>query len=168
MLKLGICLAIVFIACNLYGSQAKPTDDDFTSLLIKDPNHPLRQMLPLLDHIAAYRSKILVDEINKLKTETTELKQTMWRILAAMESGQSSLQESLKDVVPKDLNDRLGRVEDQQTDIQKSLGAQLEMQVNLDKGQQSVLENVQSLDKKLADLYKIISEHHDSQSAELQ
>jgi len=98
-------------------------------------------MLPLLDHVADYRSKNLIAEINLLKKKMTELTGTMTHILAEMKMGQASLQESFTDIVPKDLNDRLGGVEDQWID------------------QKPVLELVQRLNKKLADIHKSNSEH---------
>jgi len=158
MFKLGTYLTIAFIVCNLYGSQANALHEDNCGLL-KDPNLLLKKMLPLVDHVADYRSKNLIAEINLLKKKMTELTGTMTHILAEMKMGQASLQESLKDIVPKDLNDRLCRVEDQQVDIQKSLGAQLDVQINLENDQKSVLELVQSLDKKLADIHKSNSEY---------
>jgi len=140
MFKLGTYLTIAFIVCNLYGSQANALHEDNCGLL-KDPNLLLKKMLPLLDHVADYRSKNLIAEINLLKKKMTELTGTMTHILAEMKMGQASLQESFTDIVPKDLNDRLGGVEDQWID------------------QKPVLELVQRLNKKLADIHKSNSEH---------
>ncbi|XP_070075818.1 CD209 antigen-like protein B [Drosophila takahashii] len=132
MFKIVSYTQFLLIACNLYRSQSESLENVRSVCLLKDPPNQcgefcLSVLEPLLNHIAKHQEQWNTSDALKLNDTQAKLGQ----IQTKLEEQTVSLEDSLV---------RLTRMEAHQTDIQKALGSQLEVQINLEKEQKSLTE----------------------------
>ncbi|XP_016987980.1 CD209 antigen-like protein B [Drosophila rhopaloa] len=138
MLKIRTYFLYAFIAWNLRGCQSEDQDNARSVCLLQDPPNQcgefcLSVLEPLLDHIAKHQEQWNTSDALKLNDTQGKLD----RIQTRIEAQTSSLEKSLKKVLPEDFKERLTRMEVHQSDMQKSMGLLLEVQTRLEKEQKS-------------------------------
>ncbi|XP_017015063.2 C-type lectin domain family 4 member M-like [Drosophila takahashii] len=141
MFKIGTYTLYLLIAWHLCEGQSESQEDVRSVCLLKDPPNQcgefcLSVLEPLLNHIAKHQEQWNTSDALKLNDTQAKLD----RIQTKLEGQTVSLEDSLKKVLPQDFQERLTRMEAHQTDIQKAMGSQLEVQINLEKEQKSLME----------------------------
>ncbi|KAH8351917.1 hypothetical protein KR084_000597 [Drosophila pseudotakahashii] len=137
MFKIGTYTLYLVIAWNLRGFQSESRDNARSVCLLKDPPNQcgdfcLSVLEPLLNHIAKHQEQWNTSDALKLNDTQAKLD----GIQTKLEGQTASLEDSLI---------RLTRMEAHQSDIQKSMGSQLEVQINLEKEQKSLMETFKNM-----------------------
>ncbi|KAH8351919.1 hypothetical protein KR084_000599 [Drosophila pseudotakahashii] len=146
MFKIGTYTLYLLVAWNLCISQSESLDNAQSVCLLKDPPNQcgefcLSVLEPLLNHIAKHQEQWNTSDALKLNDTQAKLD----GIQTKLEGQTASLEDSLKKVLPQDVQERLTRMEAHQKDIQKSMGSQLEVQINLEKEQKSLMETFKNM-----------------------
>ncbi|XP_016956455.1 CD209 antigen [Drosophila biarmipes] len=146
MFKIEAYILYSLIAWNLPGSQSQSQDEARSVCLLQDPPNQcgefcLSVLEPLLDHIAKHQEQWNTSDALQLNDTQAKLD----RIQTKLDGQTISLGDSLRKVIAQDFQDKLTRLESHQTDIQKSLGSQLEVQINLEKQQKTLAETFKNV-----------------------
>ncbi|XP_044251217.2 accessory gland protein Acp29AB-like [Drosophila takahashii] len=134
MFKLGIYYSIAIIALNLNGYQTKSLNGDFSET---PPNPLVVKILPLLDHITKQSKLNILDDLTQiamqknsdenliaLQNQQADIQKSLESQLETqtnLEKDQRSLMETLKNIIPEHFTERLAKMEEQQTSLQKAL-----------------------------------------------
>ncbi|XP_026834165.1 low affinity immunoglobulin epsilon Fc receptor [Drosophila erecta] len=121
MFKLEHFIVYLFIAWNLGGSRAESTESTRSMCLLQDPPNQcgefcLLVLQPLLDHIVKHQELWNTSEALRLNDTQAKLD----RIQAQLAAQTLSLEDSTQKV-PRDIKERMDRMENLQTTLQESL-----------------------------------------------
>nr|XP_016944969.2 CD209 antigen-like [Drosophila suzukii] len=146
MFRIETYIMYLLIAWNLCGCQSESQDNARSVCLLQDPPNQcgefcLSVLEPLLGHISKHQEQWNTSDALQLNDTQAKLD----RIQTKLDWQAISLGDTLKKVLTQDFQDKLTRMEAHQTDIQKSMGSQLEVQINLEKQQKSLAETFKSI-----------------------
>uniref|UniRef100_A0A6P4DXI5 Accessory gland protein Acp29AB n=1 Tax=Drosophila rhopaloa TaxID=1041015 RepID=A0A6P4DXI5_DRORH len=120
----------IFLALDLHGSLTGAQDGRRYVCLLSDPSNQcsafcVSALQPVIDHITKEKqdSNICEVKLNEALVQLDQIKGQLNATQTQLENQQTSLEENLKKLIPQDLDERLNRIEGNQTALSNQVSA---------------------------------------------